>query len=251
MPTFVYLPYSPWSEKARWALDHHGVDYDGRVHVPLMGEPALRLRTRRPIGRVSVPVLIADDGVLLDSFDIAQYAEEHGRGAPLFPSQHAAAIGEWNARSEAALAAGRKAAFARALGDRDTLEEGLAPLLPPSLRRPLSFAATGAIAYMRRKYGTDQVDERTLVATLDTLREALERHGRYVLGELSYADLAMAVVLQFVHPVADAHVPVGPATRRTMGDPALAARYPDLIEWRDRLYAQHRRAASELQPRAH
>lgn len=245
MPTLVYLPYSPWSEKARWALDHHGVGYDGRVHVPLSGEPALRLRTRRLTGRASVPALIADDGVLLDSFDIAQYAEEHGRGASLFPSEHAAAIAEWNARSEAALAAGRKAAFARALDDPATLEEGLAPLLPASLRGPLRFVANGAIAYMRRKYGIDQVDDKILVATLDALREAIEHHGRYVLGELSYADLAMAVVLQFVRPVADEHVPLGPATRRTLGDPALASRYPDLIEWRDRLYAQHRRAAPD------
>jgi glutathione S-transferase len=240
MLTLVYLPYSPWSEKARWALDHHSVPYDQRIHVPITGELPLRLQTRRFAGRISVPVLIADDGVLFDSFDIAQYAEEHGTGTPLFPPAHAKAIAEWNARSEAALAAGRKSAFRRALDDPETLEEGLAPLLPAPLRGPLRFVAKGAVAYMRRKYGIEQVDDRVLIESLDGLRSAL-RQQSYILGQLSYADIAMAVVLQFVRPVDDACVPVGPATRRTFGDPALAARYPDLLAWRDNLYAQHRR----------
>jgi glutathione S-transferase len=54
MPTLVYLPYSPWSEKARWALDYHGVRYDQSIHVPITGELPLRLRTRRFGGRISV-----------------------------------------------------------------------------------------------------------------------------------------------------------------------------------------------------
>lgn len=244
MPTFFHLPYSPWSEKARWALDHHGIDYEARTHVPLTGELLLRVRTRRFRGRLSVPVLLTDERALFDSFEIAQYADEHGRGAPLFPPRLMHAIADWNVRSEAALAAGRSAAFRRALSDPATLEEGLAPLLPARLRRSMRFVARGGVAYMRRKYATEQVDEAALVEGLTALRRALAKHGRYVLGALTYADLTMAVVLQFVLPVADEHVPLGPATRRTIGDPALAAEYPDLIAWRDELYARHRRAGA-------
>src|SRR5688572_13489234 len=201
MPTFVYLPYSPWSEKARWALDHHGVDYETSLHVPMTGELELRLRTRRFRGRISVPVLIAEEGVLFDSFDIATYAEQHGHGTPLFPPRQAHAIADWNLRSETALAAGRKASLRRALADPATLEEGLAPLLPPRLRAPLRFVARGGVAYLSRKYKTERADDRALVEALDALRNALQgKH--YVLGELSYADLTMAAVLQFVRPVA-------------------------------------------------
>jgi glutathione S-transferase len=189
-------------------------------------------------------VLITDEGVLLDSFDIARYAEAHGNGTPLFPAQHGAAIADWNARSEAALASGRKAAFRRALNDPETLEEGLEPLLPAPLRRPMRFMAKGAVAYMRRKYDIEQVDDSVMVESLDALRAALRQHS-HVLGALTYADLAMAVVLQFVRPVSGDYVPLGPATRRTFGDPALASRYPDLLAWRDNLYAQHRRQSAD------
>jgi glutathione S-transferase len=46
--------FSPWTEKARWALDHHGIRYRCEEYVPLAGEPWLRLRARRFHGRISV-----------------------------------------------------------------------------------------------------------------------------------------------------------------------------------------------------
>src|SRR5262245_44456729 len=36
--------YSPWTERARWALDHHGIAYRFEEHVPVVGELALRRR---------------------------------------------------------------------------------------------------------------------------------------------------------------------------------------------------------------
>ena len=35
-PRLVFLSISPWSERARWALDHHGIDYELVAHVPLL-----------------------------------------------------------------------------------------------------------------------------------------------------------------------------------------------------------------------
>ena len=35
MRTLYALPYSPWlSEKARWALDHHGIAYREVMYAP-------------------------------------------------------------------------------------------------------------------------------------------------------------------------------------------------------------------------
>src|SRR6185369_10337053 len=72
MTELIGIPYSPWSEKARWALDVRRVPYVSRLYKPLVGEPMLRLALRRWRGAVSVPVLREDNGrMLADSLAIA------------------------------------------------------------------------------------------------------------------------------------------------------------------------------------
>src|SRR5215218_860578 len=115
MRMLVVESFSPWSEKARWALDHHRVAYVSREHYPLIGELPLRLRARRLRGRVSTPMLLSPEGALLDSFEIARYAERQGDGPPLFPPEHGEAITAWNARSDAALR-GARVLFIERLG---------------------------------------------------------------------------------------------------------------------------------------
>ena len=72
------------------------------------------------------------------------------------------------------------------------------------------------------------------------MRDALSDGRRCLLGEFSYADIAMASALQFVAPVGDEHIRLGPATRRAWTDLDLAGELTDLIEWRDQLYASRR-----------
>src|SRR5262249_30134198 len=104
---FIAMPYSPFSEKARWALDHHAVAYRELGHVPMLGEPRLRLVARRPFGRVWAPLLVDGAEVFTDSYEIARHAEKIGSGTPLFPAPHEPEIAAWNERSEAAMAAVR------------------------------------------------------------------------------------------------------------------------------------------------
>src|SRR6188508_1450752 len=54
----VQLYYSPWSERARWALDHHGLAYETVEHVPFLGEIRLRRIVGKKAARATVPVLI-------------------------------------------------------------------------------------------------------------------------------------------------------------------------------------------------
>src|SRR5690349_1207690 len=104
MRTLIALPYSPWSEKARWALDHHGVAYRNEVYLPMLGEPALRLRTGRLRGRITVPVLIEEDGPpVMDSIAIARHADALGPGEKLFPHGLDAQVDEWNDRADRAM----------------------------------------------------------------------------------------------------------------------------------------------------
>lgn len=240
MRRLVALSYSPWSEKARWALDHHRVEYRRVEYVPMLGAPLLRAATRRWSGRVTVPVLLGDGPPRLDSWDIALRAEEIGEGAPLFAGDRGAIAG-WNALSDRALAASRAAAIARVAADPGAQQESLPGLVPSALRPALRPVATVGVGYFRRKYGGDAPPERALEDALAELREALDaRGGEHVLGELSYADIAMAAALQFVRPVADRFIRLGPASRRAYSDEALARRYEDLIEWRDRFYDRYR-----------
>ncbi len=106
-------------------------------------------------------------------------------------------------------------------------------IVPDALTGPLRGIAKLGARQLRRKYGEGQVVE--LEAGLEQLRATLD--GRdYLLDEFSYADIAMAVVFEFVEP--SAHVRRGVAERRAWSDARLAARYADLVEWRAELRAR-------------
>ena len=79
----------------------------------------------------------------------------------------------------------------------------------------------------------------SLYQALIATREGLARSDSdYLLGRFSYADIAMAVVLKVVAPIATTQPPLGPATQACWNDSKLAAEFADLLEWRDRLAAQ-------------
>ena len=135
--------------------------------------------------------------------------------------------------SERALAGGRERAIQAVLQDPEAQAESLRGIVPDALTGPLRGIAKLGARQLRRKYGEGQVVE--LEAGLEQLRATLD--GRdYLLDEFSYADIAMAVVFEFVEP--SAHVRRGVAERRAWSDARLAARYADLVEWRDQLWAR-------------
>lgn len=241
------LPYSPWSEKARWACDAAGLDYRFEHYQPLLGEPGLRLRSRRLRGRVSVPVLFPAGGgpAIADSAEIARYADAHGaRPGRLFPAAGEATIRHLIELSEAALAAGRTLALLRQLQDPVALGE----LLPRGLRGLMGPLGTPVAAFgvrrTLRKYDATPPDVagRALDAALDGLRAALGGTALRptVLPEPSFADIAGAACLGFIAPPDSPHVRIGHRSRAAFSDPARAERAADLLAWRDALYAHHR-----------
>jgi glutathione S-transferase len=252
MTELLALRYSPWSEKARWALDVRGVRYEYRHYQPVLGEPALRLKLRRARGRVTVPVLTTDDGVVLsNSTDIARWADARGEGPALFPPEHEAAIARFVALSERALDAARVLVLTRVLADREALVE----MVPRAIRRVPGLAArVGGFGVWRtlRKYGghPSALDERrrALGGALDELRAALGGRAhegpRTLLGAFTYADIAASQAVVGACPPAFG-LRFAPASRRCWTDPELSATYADLVAWRDALYERYRpRAAS-------
>ena len=83
MPHLHIFPISHFSEKARWALDHHGIGYERTDHVP--GFHLLMIR-RLGLKRTWVPVLETDAGVVQGSGDIIDWADANGQGAALTPT---------------------------------------------------------------------------------------------------------------------------------------------------------------------
>jgi glutathione S-transferase len=79
-PVLVTISISHYCEKARWALDRAGIAYDERRHLPAIH----RVAVKRAGGRLTAPVLVCDDGTVIDeSSDIVVYADGRaptGRG---------------------------------------------------------------------------------------------------------------------------------------------------------------------------
>ena len=83
-----------------------------------------------------------------------------------------------------------------------------------------------------------------VLLSIDQLRAALREspsreNPRTLLADLSYADIAMAQVVASVR-FPSAGLRLGSAGRAAFESPRLAELYPDLIGWRDALYAHYR-----------
>jgi glutathione S-transferase len=244
-PRLYAESFAPWCEKARWALDHHRVRYRYTEHVPMLGEMRLRIAARRARGIVTVPLLVHGDEVLMDSVAIARHAEQLGEGTPLFPAGRDDEITVWNERSEAVMTAGRAMLLLRLADSTDALREQLPAFVPRAVRPMLQPLASSGVSYLARKYGIRSEDapahESRARAALDTLRSTLADGRKRLIGDaFSFADITTATALQFILPVADPYMPLGPSTREAWTHQALATEYADLLTWRDELYADAR-----------
>lgn len=253
-PLLIGESFSPWTKKARWALEYCGVPYDYEEYTPTLSEPGLRWRLGQWItGTVSVPVLLAANGkICRDSWEIACYANENSVVGDGNNSNNRRCffgddnnnnlleqIKAWNDRSEAALAEGRTAVVRRVLSSDDALEEVLPSFVPRQLRPYLRFTARFALGRLDHKYA-HLVEPGALREALVHTRECLAKAGGgdYLLGShFSYADITMAVVLEIIAPIATHEPPLGPATLQCWNDPELAGDFQDLLDWRNRLAA--------------
>lgn len=235
------LPYSPWTERARWPLDVRGVAYEKRLYSPLLGEPALRRKLGKWRGIVSVPVLTDDDGnVVADSIAIARWANARGAGPDLFPIELDVDITKLIALSDRGLAAGRALSLIRLIRD----DEGLLEMVPRAVRKLPGARAMSRAGVKRtlRKYGALRVEESAraaLASVLDDVRGALAGRPTLLGGRFTFADIAVAQALAFVEPPAFG-LKIGAATRRSFKDDVLSDRYRDLVLWRDAVYDAHR-----------
>ena len=235
----IGIAQSPWTQKALWALDVCGIPYTFEHYVPTLQEPALRLRTRAFRGAVSVPVLLGVGSPVWGAPAIASFASraclERTGAMPLGDLDAAAA---WSALSDAALAEGRQRVTSAYLAEPTAQTELVPPFFPRALRSSLRFLVRDALRRVERKYG-HLVSPGALVDALDkTRQQLLASGGEFLLGQFSYADIAMASVLEVVSPLEARLVPRGKRSRQLWSEPTLAAEYADLLHWRARLIAK-------------
>lgn len=235
--------FSPWTKKARWAMEYCDLDYNYQEFTPTLSEPGLRWRLKQIKGSVSVPVLFTEQQVIKDSWNIACYANEKAGDNRLGNMDE---LSSWNDLSEDALAQGRTRVLRSIVNNNDALEESLPSFVPKLLRGPMRFMARDTVKRLDRQYA-HLLKADSLVKALDSTREALAKSGNdYITGNFSYADITMATVLEVIHPIAKVEPPLGPETQKTWIDPSLAEEYADLIEWRDRLAANQTTSYSQF-----
>jgi glutathione S-transferase len=232
---------SPWTERARWALDHHKVSYTYHEHVPMIGELLLRRKART--SRASVPLLADGDQVVMGSLQIARHAEKNAaQGEPLFPAGKEPEIDHWADVAEQISSAGRARLLDRMIASRDAQRESLPSFVPGIARGIFAPSAGMAVRFLAKKYGIDgDTDGRaaeTIRPLLEETRTALK--DGYILSKdcFTFADIAIASSLHVLRPRAE--MPLGPATREAWTNTELADEFEDLVAWRDTVYAKHR-----------
>ena len=224
--------FSPWTKKARWALEFCGLSYGYKEYTPTLSEPGLRLRLRQARGRVSVPVLFAGKQVLRGSWAIANYAQETAGDGRLGDMD---TIKPWNDLSESALEEGRTQVVRKIMNNKAALAEGLPGLIPNKLRGPFRFLSYDAVRRLDQKYAHLVTPGALRSALLET-RQALARSSTdYLLGDFSYADITMASTVEVFAPIARHDPPLGPATQSCWNNQELIDEFGDLLAWRDRL----------------
>lgn len=242
------LFYSPWTEKARWALDHHRIPYRYRELLLIFGELTLKLRFRRFSG-VTVPALIDRTQNrtvrLMDSREIASYGDKIGFGTPLFPPEHLEEIKRFNEMSERALEVGRALLMRRLREDRSARLGFLPLFLQGKYSRLFDPVARIGVSHINREFQLSgrsiADDEKDFRGNLLILREALQRSGgRYLLGNFSYADIALSAPLLFVTPPDNSLLPLTPGARLAFTREDLSQKFSDLVSWRDEIYRLHR-----------
>lgn len=243
-PILYAASYSPWSEKARWALQHAGVPFEESDFTPLISEAAFRFKTGNFSGAISIPTLTGAGAPISDSLLIAKWADRDA--GTLFPAEQLETIEEWNYRCDAALAAGRILATRRVAGSEPARREALPAPLRGALYPFFAPLADLGIFYLTRKYGfsdaSAEAAEQAIRRTLEAGREAIARPGGHPVGDtFTFADIALACSLHFVSP--HASLRMGDATRACFTQPALADEFSDLLAWRDATYTAYRHPA--------
>jgi glutathione S-transferase len=202
----ITIPISHYCEKARWALDRAGIEYEERPHLQMLHWVAVK----RAGGGRTAPVLVCGDRVMPDSTDILRYADERTDPARrIYPDDPALAddVRALELDFDARLGPEGRRWMYDAMRDRRDLALKYAPTgVPAWQRRSLPFAMPVVSRVIDRYFDiTPDTAARSLDevrATFDSVAERLAPGGggylvgdRFTAADLTFAALAAPIVL--------------------------------------------------------
>ena len=248
-PVLWHIPISHYSEKARWALDYKGVEYDRRAPLaPLYMGVALVLTRGR---QKTFPVLQLDGRTIGDSTAIVAALEEAVTDPPLLPAdpaerRRALEIEHWFDENLGPPI--RLLGWHEITHDREALERLAAEQVPPPLRRFPAVPATVARTFVNLRFGVKSrqaaADSRVQVsAALDHLEHELGdgeylAGGRFTVADLTAAALFYPLVLPPEAPKLAGELPAPFEEYRA----SLADRRG--FRWVEEMYRRHRRRSA-------
>jgi glutathione S-transferase len=199
------IPISHFCEKARWALERAGLDYAEERHV----QGVHIVVARRTSGGETMPVLVAEEGVLGESEAILRYADEHlDEEQRLFPAdpmlnQEVVALSRW--LDEGLGPDGRRLMYAHMLPRKKQMLPVNNQGVPAWERRAITALWPLVTRMASRRLGigpsTLRDDEPRVLRAFDAIAERLADGRPHLCGErftaadLTFACLASAVLV--------------------------------------------------------
>jgi glutathione S-transferase len=232
-----YLQGSPWSIRVHWTLALCAVDAEKRPYKPFIDQFALWRRLGFPLRgqTLSVPVLFpaAPRGArpLRSSYDISKYAAQQAGGdhvRRLFPPDREGDVQRLVKAADCVMEFGRGRVNTYMKANPD---EAVRNFLPPNVQG-LFFAkpvVRFSLWLFGRKYPPSSRAD--VSAALTDIQSTLRMNGTgYLIGSsLTFADICVACAIFF-----------GMDFGRNIPESAtLAQEFPDIVEWRKRIFAEH------------
>jgi glutathione S-transferase len=201
-PTLWQLDISPYSEKARWALDHKGIAYRGRSPLPGMHMAVALALTGG--SQTIFPILQVDGHTIADSTAVIAALEARYPERPLYPAdpgQRRRALELEDFFDEELGPYARQLVFHELINEPETFAEVAAEAVPAPMRVAKGAVGAYARAYASLRFGADDASAaataRTKIVTaLDRLdAELAAGDGEFLVGgSFSVADLTAAAL---------------------------------------------------------
>jgi glutathione S-transferase len=244
-PLLWHIRISHFNEKARWALDYKGVEYERRAPAP--GAHMLFALWLTRGEHKTFPVLQLDGERIGDSTRIIEALERRYPEPPLYPDdavERRRALEIEDFFDEEVAPHVRLLGWHEAIKDREGFDEFAAEEAPGPLGRMPRVAGAAASTFVRLRYGvaSDAAAETArdqIVAGLDRL-EAELGEGDYMVGDgFTVADLTAAALLYpLAAPPEGPTLPELPEPYRRFREPLTKRRG---VEWVGEMFRRHRR----------
>jgi glutathione S-transferase len=253
----ITIPFSHFSEKARWALDRAGLAYTEEPHLPVFNIPAARRA-----GGKTLPILVTDEGTFTDSTDILGYVD---RKAPasrkIWPIDEAARTKAQALEDDFDRGLGKASrvyVYFHLLPEAQKLAKILGSRMSLTNRTLLRVSMPAFAPLIKKNYKVTEENARrsldAIHAAFDKADAALAEGGTHLVGDtltgadITFAALAAPVLCPPGHPpyeVALHELPLvmQPEVKRLRARPA--GQHVLRLYEKERLSAFRRRARSE------